>query len=87
MAGERQAFYTAEVEKLRKEIDGIEYGLANLRALHQTTAHVGGRLDSLTEEERAEVVNLVCQKVVVSGDEIIVHLAIVDKVTLSTSTR
>ena len=84
---ERQAYYKAEAEQLRNEIGSIEYQLVHLRSLHQATSHVSERLDLLTEEEKVEIVNLICEKVVVSGDEVIVHLAVNRGIKFTASSR
>ena len=76
-----------EVDRLSHEIEQAESQILGLRSLKESMLHVRRRLDTMTDEEKTEVVRLVIDSVLVHADIVEVVVALDNRVGQTTSTE
>ncbi len=73
---ERKEHYAGEVGRLEREVGGLEAQIAMLDDLQTQAAKVAARLDSMTAEERAQILRLAVDKVVIHAHQVEIVLAL-----------
>ena len=80
-----ETHWQGEVDQLGHEIAQADEQLRGLRSLKESTVQVRRRLDTMTDEEQAEVVRLGIDSVLIHSDIVEVVLALDNRVGQATS--
>ncbi len=79
--------WQGEVDRLSHEIEQAESQILGLRSLKESMVQVRRRLDTMTDEEKTDVVRLVIDSVLVHADIVEVVVALDNRVGQTTSTE